>query len=62
MERITMVYSRNDNDGADSASVEFSKRDTDREGLRCYDICEMFLDFMEAAGFARENILDYFVD
>lgn len=32
----------------------------DADGLNSRDVCEMFLDFMQAAGFTKENILDYF--
>ena len=28
----------------------------DTDGLNSYDVCEMFLDFMQAVGFTKENI------
>ena len=30
------------------------------EGLHDYDVCEMFLDFMQSVGFSEENVFKYF--
>ena len=34
--------------------------DGEEKGLDALDVCEAFVDFMEAAGFSRDNIYDYF--
>ena len=57
MERIEFNYSyRDEND--EEKMVTASKRNED--GLHDYDICEMFVDFMNSVGFSEENIFRYF--
>ena len=60
MERINFTYFFEDN--GTEHSVLSSKRDKEDEGLRCDDICEMFVNFMTAAGFSEDNIWDYFME
>ena len=57
MERISFQYVLDDNDGEEKF-VRCNRNDED--GLKDYDICEMFLDFMESVGFSESNILRYF--
>lgn len=60
MERIEFSYHFDDANYPDEKCVVLSKRDKHGEGLQDYDICEMFLDFMRAAGFSEKNIFKYF--
>ena len=57
MERIEFNYSYHDEDGEEKM-ITASKRNED--GLHDYDICEMFLDFMNSVGFSEENVFRYF--
>jgi hypothetical protein len=57
MERIELNYCyRDEND--EEKIVTISKRDED--GLHDYDVCEMFVDFMNSVGFSEENVFRYF--
>ena len=57
MERIELNYCyRDEND--EEKNVTVSKRNED--GLHDYDVCEMFVDFMNSVGFSEENIFRYF--
>ena len=57
MERIELSYCyRDEND--EEKIVTISKRNED--GLHDYDICEMFVDFMNSVGFSEENVFRYF--
>ena len=62
MECIEMRYvGRNDDSYAEDArEIRAIRRDRDDCGLRTTDICEMFRDFMESAGFSVDNIIEYF--
>lgn len=62
MECIEMRYvgRNNDSHAEDAREIRAIRRDKDDCGLRTADICEMFRDFMESAGFSVENIIDYF--
>jgi hypothetical protein len=57
MERIELNYCyRDEND--EEKIVTLSKRD--ENGLHDYDVCEMFVDFMNSVGFSEENVFRYF--
>ena len=56
MEQIEFKYVFRDEDG-ETKDVIHSKR---ADGIKDYDICEMFLDFMRSVGFSEENIFKYF--
>ena len=57
MERIELNYCyRDEND--EETIVTISKRNED--GLHDYDVCEMFVDFMNSVGFSEENVFRYF--
>ena len=57
MERIELNYCyRDEND--EEKIVTLSKRKED--GLHDYDVCEMFVDFMNSVGFSEENVFRYF--
>ena len=57
MERIELNYSYHDDNGEEKF-VTVSKHD--ENGLHDYDICEMFVDFMNSVGFSEKNIFGYF--
>ena len=57
MERIEFNYSYRDENGEEKM-VTASKRNED--GLHDYDICEMFVDFMNSVGFSEDNVFRYF--
>lgn len=57
MEKIIFKYVFSD-DGSDEKIVKTVKNNPD--GLTVDEVCEMFLDFMEAAGYTSENIIKYF--
>ena len=59
MEKIEMRYIfKDDND--EIKEVSLGKKDQADGGLRDYEICEMFVDFMRSAGFSEDNIVKYF--
>ena len=60
MERIKMIYNFNDDDkeSYDEKTVSVVRNSVD--GLHDYDVCEMFMDFMNSIGFSEENIFKYF--
>jgi hypothetical protein len=60
MERIKFDYHFEDQDHGAEHDVTSYKYDKNDCGLQCYDICEMFVDFMTSAGFSEQNIWDYF--
>ena len=57
METIKFTYAFDDGDN-DEKTVLLKKSDED--GIHDYDICEMFIDFMNAVGFSEENVFKYF--
>lgn len=57
MERIEFNYVFRDDDNEEKM-ITVTKRNED--GLHDYDVCEMFMDFMNAIGFSEENIFRYF--
>ena len=59
MEAIEFRYTFKDNKYGTAKDVRVIKN-ADDEGLRADEICEMFLDFMETAGFSSKNVLNYF--
>ena len=59
MEYIEMRYVFNDGDD-DVKEVREIRRSSDKNPLYSSDVCEMFLDLMESAGFSPTNIFDYF--
>lgn len=57
MERIELNYCyRDEND--EEKIVTVSRRNED--GLHDYDVCEMFVDFMNSVGFSEDNVFRYF--
>lgn len=60
MERIEMRYVF-EYDGEEKI-VTIARRDKENEGIRCNDVCEMFEDFMDASGYAKQNVLNYFTE
>ena len=59
MEKVTMIYEGSREEG-ELTRIEMSLADKDDFGLRSLDVCERFMDFMDAIGFSRESILNYF--
>lgn len=62
MERITFKYTGTGDfeDSKDQHDIYFTIEDKDERGLRDYEVCEKFFDFMRAIGFSERNILNYF--
>ena len=62
MERIEFKYTRTDEfeESFDDHEVKSCTTDKNDEGLRSYNVCEMFMDFMESAGFGKEEVLKFF--
>ena len=56
MECIEMKYCFNDN--GEVKEVKLSNKSED--GVSCTEICDMFVDFMESAGYSLENVEEYF--
>ena len=59
MERIQFSYEFRDND-QDGDDIKEVFRTIKKDGLSCVEACEAFVDFMTSAGYAEENIVDYF--
>ena len=59
MERINFTYMFTDENG-EERMISASKCDKNNEGIRDYEVCEMFEDFMRAVGFSENNVLKYF--
>ena len=59
MEKITMIYEGN-YDENDLTRIEMMVADKEDRGLRDYDVCSKFKDFMNAIGFSENNVLRYF--
>ena len=59
MERIQFSYEFRDND-QDGDNIKEVFRTIKKDGLGCAEACEAFVDFMTSAGYAEENIVDYF--
>lgn len=57
MEKVKFTYSFNDGESQIKEVVLAKEME---EGLKDFDICEMFLDFMKAAGYCEENVFKYF--
>ena len=58
MEYIEFRYVFNDDDGdVATKEVRISKKD---DAITSTDACEMFLDFMESAGYSVENVIEWF--
>ena len=56
-ERVRFSYTfRDEDDGMIHKVVSLKEKDS----VTAPEICEMFLDFMKAAGYSEENILEYF--
>lgn len=62
MEYIKFKYEFNDLDHKVPDKKVTIYCDGKEEGLNAYDVCEAFMDFMEAVGFSKDNIYDYFCD
>ena len=56
METIEFKYCYKD--GEEAKEIHVCKKNED--GLHDYDVCEMFLDFMQSVGFSEENVFKYF--
>ena len=57
IERIELNYSYRTDNGEEKF-VTMSKQNED--SLCDYDICRMFIDFMDSVGFSKENVLRNF--
>ena len=62
MERIKMVYTFDDDSTEITEERHIEMKQEAAEGLRDYNICELFVDFMRACGFSEENVWKYFRD
>ncbi len=56
MEHIEFRYFFDEND----EEREITAKKHSEGGLRDYEVCEMFLDFMRSIGFSEENVFKYF--
>ena len=56
MEKIRFTYDYEDEKGPE-LHVSHSRSE---DGLCLKDVCIMFMDFIDAAGFSRERALEYF--
>ena len=59
MEKIEMRYVFEDDKGI-VKEVNMCASDKDDSGLNGHEICEMFEEFMQSAGFSERNVVDYF--
>lgn len=59
MESIEMRYTFKDGDNT-AKEIRLCAKDRNDEGLQDYDVCALFIDLMESAGYSMENILKYF--
>ena len=62
MERITFKYSNcyDFKDSDEQTDIVFTMSDKDEIGLKDYEVCEKFMDFIHAVGFSETNVLNYF--
>ena len=61
MERINFMYTfRDDTNEVVEKNVELRLQDKEGEGITASAICTLFEDFMEAAGYSIDNVLNYF--
>jgi len=58
MEMIEFMYNFSDDHDRDTKRVIIRKQSED--GLTCDELCEAFIDFMEAAGFNTDCVYEYF--
>ena len=56
-EYVEFSYSFHDPEDGAEHQIRSSKR---KESLTSTELCEMFLDFMRAAGYTEYNIFNYF--
>ena len=56
METVEFKYCYKD--GEETKEIHICKKN--EAGLHDYDVCEMFLDFMQSVGFSEENVFKYF--
>ena len=56
METVEFKYCYKD--GEEVKEIHICKENED--GFHDYDVCEMFLDFMQSVGFSEENVFKYF--
>lgn len=59
MECVEMRYAFKDGNRT-AKEITLCIKDQNDDGLHDYEICEMFMDLMESAGFSKANILNYF--
>ena len=59
MEKITFIYESTFND-TDLKRIDSVISDKEDCGLRDYDVCQKFEDFMQSVGFSEQNVLGYF--
>ena len=56
-ERVRFSYTfKDEDDGMIHKVISLKEKDS----VTASEICEMFLDFMKAAGYSEENIFEYF--
>ena len=62
MECVEMRYVfKDERDEADEATeIRVIRRDKDSRGLTTDEVCTMFMELMDAAGFSTENVMNFF--
>lgn len=60
MERVKFVFEFDDVDDNRTDNKLIEREIQVEGGLKDYEICEAFLDFMNSAGYSEENIWNYF--
>lgn len=62
MESVEMRYVfKDERDEADEATeIRVIRRDKDGCGLTTGEVCTMFMELMEAAGFSTESVMKFF--
>ena len=56
-ERVRFSYTLTDEDDGTVHKVVSLK---EKDGITATEICEMFVNFMTAAGYSENNVFDYF--
>lgn len=61
MEKVKFVYEFVDDEYGENRCITFNKED-EESGISCDQICGMFVDYMNAAGFSEDLVYKYFKD
>ena len=56
-ERIELKYTFTDEDNGEEHTIVTSK---ESDSIKDYEVCEMFMQFMDAAGYSEHNIYKFF--